>query len=42
MDNYSLQFDIDEDPNDCYNHLIAQYYGVGGIQAQPEKGENRT
>ena len=42
MDNYSLQFDIDEDPNDCYNHLIAQYYGVRGIQAQPEKGGNRT
>ncbi len=33
MDSYSLLFDIDEDPNDCYNHLMAQYYHVRQIRA---------
>ncbi len=37
MDSYSLLFDIDEDPNDCYNHLIAQYYHVRQIRADVKK-----
>lgn len=40
LDAYALQFDIDEDCTDCYNHLIAQYYGVGTIEAQTEKGKD--
>lgn len=38
MDDYALAFDIDEDSGDCYNHLMAQYYHVGLIQAHRQKG----
>ena len=40
MDNYALQFDLDEDAGDCYNLCMAQYYGVGEISAEKTEGRD--